>query len=185
MIEANHTIPQSHTSPYASAARSGRDEGDYGVCSLSGFSGWNFWPEVSVFIPWRRGPPNSGARRRGPWRPQLPGSERDRRHDRAAMRVTTACVSLSGFSGWNFWPEVSVFIPWRRGPPKSGARRRGPWRPQLPGSERDRRHDRAAMRVTTACALSLDFQVGIFGLRSLSLSLGEGAHRNPALGAIW
>ena len=30
------------------------DESVYGVCSLSGFSGWNFRPEVTVFIPWRR-----------------------------------------------------------------------------------------------------------------------------------
>ena len=115
-----------------------------------------------------------GARRRGPWRPQLPGSERDRRHDRAAMRGLRRVLSLDFQAG--IFGLRSLFLSLAKGPTEFGARRRGPWRPQLPGSERDRRHDRAAMRGLRR-VLSLDFQAGIFGLRSLSLSLGEGAHR--------
>ena len=59
---------------------------------------------------------------------------------------------------------------------EAGGRRRWPWRCQLPGSVRDRRHDRAAIRVYGVCR-TLDFRAGIFGPRSRSLSLGAVGRR--------
>jgi hypothetical protein len=76
---------------------------------------------------------------------------------------STACV-LSGFSDWNRRLKVSDFIPWEGG---RRSRWRWPWRCQLPGSVRDRRHDRAAIRGLRR-VFFLDFQGGIAGTTECS-----------------
>ena len=78
-----------------SAARSGRDEGDDGVCAL-GISGWNSARGL-VSIPWRSGPPNPGAAPRALRRSRRVASAIAARSGRD--EATTACASLDFQAG--------------------------------------------------------------------------------------
>ena len=94
-----------------------------------------------IFIPWRRDPPNPGARRRGPWRCQLPGSVRDQRHDRAAIRAA--------FPRWS--PR---FLVRARGGRRPGAEGVVAGRRCSYGDAADRQRDRANGGPSSCAALS-------------------------------
>jgi hypothetical protein len=71
------------------------------ACFLSRISGWR----DRGLYPLAKVAPESGGGRRWPWRCQLPGSVRDRRRDRAAIRPHRRVLALT------FGPD---FIHWRR-----------------------------------------------------------------------
>ena len=87
----------------------------YGVCSLSIFR-LEFPAGGASLYPLAKVPAESGGGRRWHRRCQLPGSVRDRRHDRAAIRVSTACVARPARE----FARVNSIVPVSR------ARARGP-----------------------------------------------------------